>query len=256
MRMRLQSRFACLHRRLSLVRGLPACSSACTSGPATDRALSLKRVRGRSARKDAFMREARSPRFRQTSATRSCRCEYFPVDLSFSRAGVALTWPTSGRCSRCRRPPARSHDTTRRSPAVHAEGTTADALGAFVPEGTQRDLGAVRAVRRRNQRYGDVCRGPIPGSPADITGLYTDRFQQRLQPLLRLQRQPTSARIPPPTNRLKVPVRPARRRPARDHVAAGHRLRFRRRHRRQRATASHGRFSRTLGENRHRAERG
>ena len=96
---------------------------------------------------------------------------YYPPDPSYSVAGRAA----SGRGAAGRVEMPTSTGTLRRIERVGVLEFTFKgqnlSLGAFVEEGTRQIDGAVRPVRRSDDRQGDVSRRALPGPPPDADRL-------------------------------------------------------------------------------------
>ena len=188
-----------IHRVPVMVAAL-ALVSACTSGPgAPDQTAQLKELADTRAATERFMREGENSPIPPDKRNTLLPLRYFDPDLSFSTA-AQLDLTEAGKRPVAEMPTSTGSMRTlraRRVPALHAQGPAVHPR-RLCTGGDAAHLGAVRAVCRRNQRHGDVCRGPIPGSPTHIYRALPDRLQLRLQPVLRLQQ---GIRVPVPATR-------------------------------------------------------
>ena len=177
---------------------------------ATPRASAVSRSRSRrgTPRRIAFMRESlRVAGRRQTSARHSAPLSYFPVDPAYRDPGRAPAGARAVRRSRCRPP----RDNAARCAASARSRFTLNgqplSLGRVRRGGREGHAPPVRAVRRPHERHRNLPGRTLPRSRADGDGHLRSGLQPRVSTRSACSTRPTTARIPPPESRLKVPIR-------------------------------------------------
>ena len=188
------------------------------------------RAAGRQTRPIRTLNEGRRPtcerrpsvHARERGFADSCRdkrstllpLKYFPADPTTARAGGADSCPTSGRSSRCRRRPAR------------VARCSASASCEFTLKGQKLQPRRLRPGRRARSRqlfvpFADTTTGTetyAAGRYLDLeptaTGLYTIDFNYAYNPYCAYNKA-YECPYPPPSNRLKVPIRAGEKAPAR-----------------------------------------